>query len=260
MKHTPRKRFGQNFLQDKNIIHNMVRAFNLQASDHVLEIGPGQGALTQVMLPMVRQLDAIEIDRDLHQGLLTTLASQHPTFKVHLLDALTCQLSDYLTAPGEQLRVVGNLPYNISTPLLFHLLSQTSCIQDMHFMLQKEVVERMAAPVNSADYGRLSVMIQYYCHVDHLLGVPPTAFYPQPQVDSAVVRLTPRRREDLSRAGEEKFAEIVRQAFNQRRKTLHNSLKGLIDDQQLLTCGVQPSLRPQQITVENFIKIAKIAT
>lgn len=258
MKHTPRKRFGQNFLQDKNIIHNMVQAFNLQAKDHVLEIGPGQGALTHVMLPMVRQLDAIEIDRDLYQGLLAT-ASQHPSFHVHLLDALTCQLSDYLITPQEQLRVVGNLPYNISTPLLFHLLSQTSSIQDMHFMLQKEVVERMAAPVNSADYGRLSVMIQYYCHVEQVLRVPPTAFFPQPQVDSAVVRLTPRRRQDLSKEGEEKFAHIVRQAFNQRRKTLHNSLKGLIDDQQLLTCGLQPSLRPQQITVENFIKIAKIA-
>ncbi len=253
MKHQARKRFGQNFLQDKNIIHNIVNSLHLQATDNVLEIGPGQGALTFEIAPLVASLDALEIDRDLYQA----LSQQAPAnLNVHLQDALKCSLQDYVTSSEQALRIVGNLPYNISTPLIFHLLQQVPYIKDMHFMLQKEVVQRMAASVNTPEYGRLSVMVQYLCRVENLLLVPPTAFYPQPKVDSAIVRLTPHQTPIYPPCDPKLLADVVTRAFNQRRKTIRNSLKDRVNDQQITQCGLDPQLRAQQLTVANFVEIA----
>lgn len=253
--HNPRKRFGQNFLQDKNIIYNIVSQMHLQSTDHVLEIGPGKGALTLVMLDQVARLDAIEIDRDLYQFLCTEY-HDIPNFHVHQQDALKCQLNTF--SQQQPVRVVGNLPYNISTPLLFHLLKQIEYIQDMHFMLQKEVVERMCAPVNSSDYGRLSVMVQYYCHAENLFTVPPTAFNPRPKVDSAIVRLTPNVQAKHQVTNLTFFGELVTAAFNQRRKTIRNGLKDFATIEQLEISGINPQWRPQQISVANFVKLANL--
>ncbi len=252
MRHSPRKRFGQNFLQDRNIINQILHAINPQAEDKILEIGPGLGALTQ---PLLRQLDhliAVEIDRDLQQY-LTQLPIAQNKLQLISADALTVDYSQF----GSDLRIIGNLPYNISTPLLFHLLRYTPFIKDMYFMLQKELVERMAAAPNSKAYGRLSVMLQYHCEVEHLFDVPPEAFDPRPKVDSAIVRLIPHRTSPFDEVAIDVLQKLVTSAFAMRRKTLTNNLKGIISFAQLADLGIDGGRRPEQISVAEYVQLAK---
>jgi 16S rRNA (adenine1518-N6/adenine1519-N6)-dimethyltransferase len=257
MHHHPRKRFGQHFLVDHNILNKIVTAIHPSPADTMVEIGPGLGALTMLLLPIVGQMDAIELDRDL------IIPLQHNCeklglLKLHQADALYFNYAT-LTSKNHSLRIVGNLPYQISTPLLFHLIEQIHIIQDMHFMLQKEVVDRIAAKINTKDYGRLSVMIQYFCEVKHLFDVKPGSFNPPPKVNSAVVRLTPKP--ILIKANNfDLFSKIVKEAFNYRRKTLHNSLKPFIDNEQLVAAGINPNDRPENISVEQFVKISNLLT
>lgn len=250
MMHRPRKRFGQNFLHDQPIINSIVRCINAQPNDNLIEIGPGLGALTRPLLTQVNQLTAIEIDTDLHAHLL-----QFPeaTNKLRLINADVLDVD--FTPFGEKLRVVGNLPYNISTPLLIRLLQITPQIQDMHFMLQKEVVQRLAANPGSKTYGRLSVMAQYYCDVSELLHVPPTAFSPEPKVDSAIVRLTPFASGKYPTVPFTELEQLVAKAFSMRRKTLANNLKPLVSASELLTLNINPQWRPEQISVADYVTI-----
>lgn len=252
MKHQPRKRFGQNFLQDPQILLQIIDAFQPQYHDNVIEIGPGLGALTRILLPKLAHLTAIEIDTDLHQHLNTELTKTHP-LTVICADALTFDYSQF----GQNLRLIGNLPYNISTPLLFHLLTHRSAIVDMLFMLQKEVVERMAAQPGSKTYGRLSVMVQYYCEVVHLFNVPASAFYPQPKVESAIVHLKPYHTAVYPVVSHTVLSQLVTQAFSMRRKTLANNLKSLLSATDIQALGIDPSLRPEQISVETYIQLTK---
>jgi len=251
MVHRARKRFGQNFLQDRQIIDNILRALNLQSGDNVLEIGPGLGALTQPLLRMLDHLTAIEIDRDLQAHLTDTLGASGKLTVIDA-DALTIDYSQY----GKQLRVIGNLPYNISTPLLLRLLHFTPYIDDMHFMLQKEVVDRMAASPGCKAYGRLSVILQYYCDVEHLFDVPPEAFNPQPKVDSAIVRLTPHVIPPYPAVEFAVLERLVACAFSMRRKTLANNLKPVISAAGLIELGIDPVMRPEQISVADYVTIA----
>lgn len=254
MKHHARKRFGQHFLTDHSVLDEIVNAMHLQSTDQVVEIGPGQGALTQCLLSQLTHLDVVELDRDLVVYLKNHYDPKQLT--VHAFDALDFDYAQ-LAQENKKLRIVGNLPYNISTPLLFKLFSQITVIQDMHFMLQKEVVLRLTAEVGSADYGRLSVMSQYFCENEYLLTVPPTAFNPPPKVDSAVVRLTPKIQDDLSPAEFKCFSDIVKEAFNYRRKKLGNALKAYIAAEQWASLEVDPDLRPQDISISEFIRISK---
>ena len=222
-KHQHKKRFGQNFLQDETVIDRIVAVIALTADDHVVEIGPGLGALTKAILPHLNRLDVIEIDRDLILK-LNKLADADSKLSIHLQDALKFDFKS-LHKANQKLRIIGNLPYNISTPMIFHLLKQPQIIQDMHFMLQKEVVQRIAATPNSSRYGRLSVMVQYSCKVEALFTVPASAFYPVPKVESAIVRIAPYET-PLDIAKDFKlFETLVREAFNHIRKTLQNALK-----------------------------------
>ncbi|WP_392538369.1 16S rRNA (adenine(1518)-N(6)/adenine(1519)-N(6))-dimethyltransferase RsmA [Legionella sp. 227] len=252
MRHSPRKRFGQNFLQNRHIIEDIVGAINPQAEDNILEIGPGLGALTEPLLRRLNHLTAVEIDTDLQKYLSERPIAQG---KLHLVaaDALTLDYSQF----GSQLRVVGNLPYNISTPLLIHLLRFASYIEDMHFMLQKEVVARMAAQPGSKAYGRLTVMLQYHCAVEHLFDVPPEAFDPQPKVDSAVVRLIPHRVSPFEKISVAQLERLVASAFAMRRKTLNNNLKGIITFEQLSSLGIDGNKRPEQISISEYVQLAK---
>jgi len=253
MKHQARKRFGQNFLHDPAIIQRIVQVINPQPGERLVEIGPGKGAITFPLLAACKRLEVIELDRDL----VRPLAEKAPEFGelvIHQQDALRFDFS--ALAAGERLRTVGNLPYNISTPLLFHLIAQSDSIQDMHFMLQKEVVNRMAATPGSRDYGRLSVMIQYRCKVEPLFHVGPGAFQPAPRVDSAFVRLTPWPQPRVAVKDTECLAALVRQAFSQRRKTLRNTLKGLLSEQAIQATGTDPSARPESISLEQFAALA----
>lgn len=250
-----KKRFGQNFLHDQNIVRKIVRVINIQLDDHLVEIGPGKAALTRLLL-IAKQVDIIEIDNDLIAD-LQQLVNQHPQLILHHTDALTFDYAS-LVKDNKLLRVVGNLPYNISTPLIFHLLSFKEQIQDMHFMLQKEVVERICAPPGSKTYGRLSIMTQYYCTVEHVFNVPPTAFTPVPKVDSAIIRLIPHRKLPFVANDEQRLQQIVTQAFSQRRKTLHNCLKEFITPAQWQQLGINPQLRPEQLSVAEYVKIANI--
>ncbi len=253
MAHRARKRFGQNFLQSRQIIDNIIRSLNLQPGNNVLEIGPGLGALTQPLLQKLDQLTAIEIDRDL-QAHLTEMHGAGGKLTVISADALTVDYSQF----GERIRVIGNLPYNISTPLLLRLLHYTPHIDDMHFMLQKEVVDRIAAGPGSKAYGRLSVMLQYYCDVEHLFDVPPEAFHPQPKVDSAVVRLTPHTSSPYPAVEFADLERLVACAFSMRRKTLANNLKPVISATELTAMGIDPVLRPEQISVMDYVRLAKV--
>jgi 16S rRNA (adenine1518-N6/adenine1519-N6)-dimethyltransferase len=248
MKHHPRKRFGQHFLVDFNIIDKIVAAIHPKRDQHVIEIGPGEGALTQALVDVAPNMEAVELDRDLIQLLLV----KFPQLKLHQGDALTfdfCQLA----STDQPLRIVGNLPYNISTPLLFHLFALKKCILDMHFMLQKEVVDRLQAQPGTEHYGRLSVMAQYHCRIVKLFEVPPEAFNPPPKVDSAVVRYETILFEAKDYAY---FETIVREAFNHRRKTLRNSLKNYISETELEEINIDPQIRPEQLSVEAFVLIA----
>lgn len=251
--HAPRKRFGQNFLTDEGIIDSIASAIGPSGGDHIVEIGPGQGALTKTLAPSGCQLDVIELDRDLIAGLLAAF-SIHKDFKLHSADALKF---DYASLIGDQekLRIVGNLPYNISTPLIFKLLENNAIIQDMHFMLQLEVVERLAAQPGSKTWGRLGIMTQYHCDVEHLFDVPPEAFNPPPKVQSAIVRLTPRQQSPWQPCDENQLRQVVQAAFAQRRKTLRNNLKTLIDSDSLEALGIDPAARAETLELTQFIDI-----
>lgn len=252
--HRARKRFGQNFLKDNGIIDRILRAIYPKDTDHLLEIGPGQGALTEGLLSSNALLDVIELDQDLIP-LLKLRFGLNKKFKLHQGDALKFDIQS-LVQTNEKIRVVGNLPYNISTPLIFHLLSYHSMISDMHFMLQKEVVERMAATPGSGDWGRLTIMVQYFCSVEHLFNVPPECFTPAPKVDSAIVRLTPYEVLPCPAKDHTLLELVVREAFNQRRKTLRNTLKRLLTNEDISLVGVDGSLRPEQLTLADFVKLA----
>ena len=256
MNHRARKRFGQHFLHDPGTIRRIVAAIAPQPGDRLVEIGPGEGAITFELLRAIGHLDAVELDRDLVASLYErSLGIGELT--VHSADALRFDFCS-LAHEGEGLRLVGNLPYNISTPLLFHLLDQACCIRDMHFMLQKEVVERMAARPGGKDYGRLSVMLQARCAVIPLFTIGPGAFRPPPKVDSAVVRLLPLT-EPPDIANQAIFAGLVAMAFSQRRKTLRNSLKGILPAASLSAVGIDPGVRAEQLTVGDFVRLANAA-
>lgn len=257
-KHVPRKRFGQNFLHDRGIIRRILVAIHPQPKEHLVEIGPGLGALTCELLAATQRLDVVELDRDLILPLQEICAGLGE-LRIHNNDALKFDFTQ-LVEHGERLRIIGNLPYNISTPLLFHLLAQAQCIQDMHFMLQKEVVERIVARPNSTHYGRLSVMLQYRCNVERLFTVGPGAFTPAPKVDSAVIRLTPHAYAPVQVSDEAIFSHVVMQAFSQRRKTLRNTLKGLLTDSQLSTLGIDPNLRAQALSLQQFAVLSNAVT
>ncbi|MDH4555310.1 16S rRNA (adenine(1518)-N(6)/adenine(1519)-N(6))-dimethyltransferase RsmA [Pseudomonas sp. BN417] len=252
--HRARKRFGQNFLHDAGVIHRILRSIHARAGEHLLEIGPGQGALTEGLLASGAQLDVVELDLDLIP-ILQHKFGQLPNFRLTQGDALKFDFRQFGAEP-RSLRVVGNLPYNISTPLIFHLLDHADLIRDMHFMLQKEVVERLAAEPGGGDWGRLSIMVQYHCRVEHLFNVGPGAFNPPPKVDSAIVRLAPHEVLPHPAKDVALLERVVREAFNQRRKTLRNTLKGLLDAAAIEAAGVDGSLRPEQLDLAAFVRLA----
>lgn len=250
--HRPRKQFGQNFLQHQGIIAAILQAFNPQPHDHVIEIGPGLGALTHPLLNKLHHLTVIEIDRDL-QAYWTNIPQYPSQLTLLKADALTVDFSSL----GSSLRLIGNLPYNISTPLLFHCLNAFPAIQDMHFMLQKEVVDRLASPPGSKTYGRLSVMVQYDCEVTHLFDVPPAAFDPPPKVQSAVVRLSPYQHRPYPEVSKIALETLVTKAFSMRRKTLSNNLKGILSADELIDLGLNPTTRPEQLSINEFVRIVQ---
>ncbi len=250
MKHLAKKRFGQNFLTDQAIITSLVNAIAPQANDLMVEIGPGLGALTQPLVRYLNHLHVVEIDRDI----ITWMQGFYSP------DKITIHNSDVLkfdfTTIGEQIRVVGNLPYNISSPILFHLLDNVNQIIDMHFMLQKEVVERMVAAPSSAEYGRLSVMLQYRLQMEYLITVPPEAFNPPPKGESAFVRCIPYATLPYPALDETLFAKVVLAAFGQRRKTLRNTLKGILNDADFEQLNIDSQLRAENLHVAQFVAIA----
>lgn len=255
MPHQARKRFGQNFLQDCRIIQDILDYAHPQAGEHWVEIGPGLGALTKPLLDSGVKLDVIELDRDLVARLQQQF-NGNANLTIHSADALNFDFGS-LAAAGEKLRVIGNLPYNISTPLMFHLLETTSCIEDMHFMLQKEVVDRICAEPGSKKYGRLSVMMQYYCEAEWLFDVPPESFDPVPAVMSAIVRLAPHAESPVALANADDFNNLVSQAFSQRRKTIRNSLKNLIGEQKFAELGIDANLRAESLTLAEFALLSR---
>ncbi len=256
MAHTPRKRFGQNFLHDHTIIYNIISSIQAEPDQHWVEIGPGQGALTGPLLNEKVRLDVVELDRDL-VVLLKQKFNQYPKLQIHSADALRFDFSS-LADKDKKLRIIGNLPYNISTPLMFHLLDNAYCIEDMHFMLQKEVVDRICAAPGSKKYGRLSVMMQYYCATELLFEVPPESFDPAPQVMSAIVRLVPHSQPPVAVNDIGKLNRVVTQAFSQRRKTLRNSLKKLIAEEEIAALGIDPTLRAENISLADFASLSNL--
>ncbi|MES9850480.1 MAG: 16S rRNA (adenine(1518)-N(6)/adenine(1519)-N(6))-dimethyltransferase RsmA [Candidatus Thiodiazotropha sp. L084R] len=256
MNHHPRKRFGQNFLHDPAIIQRIIQVISPQPEDNLVEIGPGQGAITMELLPLLNQMHAIELDRDLVAPLAQLCASSGE-LQIHNTDALKFDFSS-LAEAERPLRVVGNLPYNISTPLLFHLLDQSTHIKDMHFMLQKEVVDRMGADPGSKSYGRLSVMLQARAVVTPLFNIGPGAFNPPPKVDSAFVRLEPYDSSPYHIDDWEIFSLVVREAFSQRRKTLRNCLKKTLTAEAIESVGIDPGARAETLSVVDFATLAKL--
>ncbi len=253
MNHRPRKRFGQNFLHDPAVIGRIVAAINPAGSEQLVEIGPGQGAITVPLLQQAGHLAVVELDRDL-VGPLRERCTGLGELSIYNADALRF---DFCALAGNgPLRIVGNLPYNISTPLLFHLLVQHRCIRDMHFMLQKEVVERMAAVPGSRQYGRLSVMLQYRCEVIHLFNIGSGAFSPPPKVESAFVRLLPYAAPPVQVNDAVIFEQLVRQAFAQRRKTLRNALRGMLEADAISALGIDPAARAETLSVSDFAALA----
>jgi 16S rRNA (adenine1518-N6/adenine1519-N6)-dimethyltransferase len=264
MKHIPKKHFGQNFLTDRAIISSLIEAIQPQAGDLMVEIGPGLGAMTQPLLARLQHLHVVELDRDI----VRWMQGHYPPEKIsiHNIDALKFDFASLAqsssgqpsnsTPLAKKIRVVGNLPYNISTPILFHLLDHVDAIIDMHFMLQKEVVERMVAAPSSSAYGRLSVMLQYRLQMEYLLTVPPEAFDPPPKVESAFVRAVPYSVPPYPAADEKLFARVVQVAFSQRRKTLRNTLKGMLDDAAFAALELDSRLRAENLPVNTFVEIA----
>lgn len=253
--HRARKRFGQNFLTDPGIIDRIVRSIRPAAGDRLVEIGPGQGALTEPLLAHCPGLTVVELDRDL----VARLRREYPSLQLEEGDALAFDFSR-LAAEPHSLRVVGNLPYNISTPLIFHLLDYAHLIRDMHFMLQKEVVQRMAAAPGNKNYGRLSVMVQYFCRVEDLFGVPPECFRPRPKVDSAIVRLSPWREMPCVAQDLSIFRNLVNICFQARRKTLRNSLRQLMSNEAMESLDMDLTLRPEHLSVKDFVTLSNRIT
>lgn len=253
MAHQPRKRFGQHFLRDDSVIQQILSAIGPTSTDIVVEIGPGEGVLTLPLAKRVGHLHAVELDRDLVAKLSQRFAAAE-NVTIHAADALRFDFAPL----GNNLRVAGNLPYNISTPLLFHLVEQRHAIRDMHFMLQKEVVDRMAAEPGSKTYGRLSIMLGCHMHVEHLFDVPPDAFDPPPKVMSAVVRLLPRADADVTITDPDLLGAVVNAAFSQRRKTLRNALRQFATPQLLDVVGIDPGERPEQVPVDDWIALANL--
>lgn len=277
--HVAKRRFGQNFLTDQAIINSLTEAINPQNNQIIVEIGPGLGALTKPLLAKISHLHVVEIDRDIvtwMQAEYAKPAYANNTLTIHNVDALKFDFASLIansadtnqasnpvadnqatnTLGLQKLRVTGNLPYNISTPILFHLLDNVSHITDMHFMLQKEVVERMVAQPSTAAYGRLSVMLQYYLAMEYLITVPPEAFDPAPKVESAFVRCVPHASLPFVASDTALFAKIVLAAFSQRRKTLRNTLKGLLDDAGFTALGINAQLRAENLSVAEFVAIS----
>lgn len=250
--HQARKRFGQNFLVSPGVIRNIVEAIAPRRDDVIVEIGPGLGALTEPLLERLDHLHVVEIDRDLIARLHQRFSPERLT--IHEGDALEFDFG----ALGGGLRVVGNLPYNISTPLLFHLATFAASVRDMHFMLQKEVVDRMVAEPGTGDYGRLSVMLQYRFDMERLFIVPPGAFNPAPKVDSAIVRLIPKPKEQLDARDEALLARLVSAAFGQRRKMLRNNLRELASEAQLVASGIAPTARAEELSVADYVRLANL--
>jgi 16S rRNA (adenine1518-N6/adenine1519-N6)-dimethyltransferase len=254
MKHQAKKRFGQNFLTDQGIINSLVDAIAPQEGQTLIEIGPGLGALTKPLLSHVTELHVVEIDRDIVSWM--NVEYKMPSYEknnliIHNVDALKFDFSEL----GEQLRITGNLPYNISTPILFHLLKNLSSIQDMHFMLQKEVVERMVAEPSTSAYGRLSVMLQYYLHMEYLITVPPEAFNPAPKVESAFVRCIPHAKLPFVAKDTDLLSKVVLAAFSQRRKTIRNTLKPFLNDDDFNQLDIDAQQRAENLSVADFVAI-----
>lgn len=252
--HTPRKRFGQHFLQDPVIIQRLVDAIAPAVDQKLVEIGPGRGALTIPLLERGYSLQVIEIDRDLIEWLQQEV-SRYGQLQIYSADALTFDFQSLVTPP-QRLRIVGNLPYNISTPLLFHLLNYVKDIQDMTFMLQREVVDRLVAIPGTSEYGRLSVILQYHCQIDKLFDVSPWAFSPPPKVHSGVVQLKPHLTPPVQVVNYGRFAELVACAFSQRRKTLRNALKSMLEAKVMEEVGIDPQTRAERLTLEEFARLA----
>jgi 16S rRNA (adenine1518-N6/adenine1519-N6)-dimethyltransferase len=253
MSHRARKRFGQNFLHDQAVIYAILGSLQALAQEHWVEIGPGQGALTKPLLALGVKLDVVELDRDLVALLMKRF--QQPNLTIHSADALNFDFSK-LAKQGEKLRILGNLPYNISTPLMFHLLDNANVIADMTFMLQKEVVDRICASPGSKTYGRLSIMMQYYCYSELLFTVAPESFDPIPKVTSAIIKLIPHPTPPVTVNNLAHMNLIITQAFSQRRKTLHNALKTVIDDTRLRALGIDPVRRPETLTLLEYANIS----
>ena len=260
--HKPRKRFGQNFLHDQHVIQQIIYAINPTTEQTLVEIGPGKGAITIPLLHLVNKLEAIELDRDLIpllqekvKGMQQNNCQQFGDLLIHEADALEfeyCTLAD----KKKKLRLIGNLPYNISTPLLLHLLKQAYCIQDMHFMLQKEVVDRIVALPENKAYGRLSVIIQYHCMVESLFKISKGAFSPPPKVESAFIRLIPYEKPPYEAKDITLLELVTSKAFGQRRKTLRNSLKELLTEDQILNLDIDPGLRAETLNIKQYVALS----
>jgi 16S rRNA (adenine1518-N6/adenine1519-N6)-dimethyltransferase len=253
MKHIPRKRFGQNFLTDQAVLHDIIAAIDPKPDDAMVEIGPGLAAMTRLLLERLRELHVVELDRDLVERLNKTFDAKR--LHVHAGDALKYDFAA-LAPAGGKLRVVGNLPYNISSPLLFHLAGIAPLVQDQHFMLQKEVVERMVAEPGGKTYGRLSVMLQWRYHMELLFVVPPSAFDPPPQVDSAIVRMIPLASPLACDAA--RLEQVVQKAFSQRRKVLRNCVAGMFTEADLESVGIDPQARAETVGVEAYVALANL--
>ncbi|MFL6674667.1 MAG: 16S rRNA (adenine(1518)-N(6)/adenine(1519)-N(6))-dimethyltransferase RsmA [Massilia sp.] len=254
MKHVARKRFGQNFLTDGHVLHNIIEAIGPRRGQAMVEIGPGLAAMTALLLKELDHMHVVELDRDL----VARLEKAYPPERlaVHSADALKFDFASIPVPEGQKLRVVGNLPYNISSPLLFHLAEYAHLVEDQHFMLQKEVVERMVAEPGSKAYGRLSVMLQWRYDMALLFVVPPTAFDPPPRVDSAIVRMVPTRRQ-LACDGA-RLEAVVQKAFSQRRKVIRNCVAGMFTEQQLADAGIDPGVRPEAVSLEQYVALANL--
>lgn len=254
MKHIPRKRFGQNFLTDQAVLHDIIQTIAPQEHDVMVEIGPGLAAMTSLLLESLTHLHVVELDRDL----VARLEKQfdRSRLQVHSADALRFDFASIARPDDRKLRVVGNLPYNISSPLLFHLAGLAPVVQDQHFMLQKEVVERMVADPGSKAFGRLSVMLQWRYHMELMFVVPPDAFDPPPRVDSAIVRMIPLPQP--LECDQTLLEEVVTKAFSQRRKVIRNCVAGLLTETDLIDAGVDPQARPEAIATPQFVALANV--